>query len=195
MFETTKSADGTRIAFERSGRGDPLIVLGGAFNTRQSSAALVPLLDHNFTVFCVDRRGRGDSTAIEPYAVEREVEDLAAVIHAAGGSALVYGHSSGAVLALEGAAAGLRIERLAAYEPPYTAEPSQVGDGSIPVERLARISVPTLLIAGGNSDAWARDSVAAVAAAIPGATHHVIDGQDHGVAFEALAPVLEEFFG
>jgi pimeloyl-ACP methyl ester carboxylesterase len=70
-----------------------------------------------------------------------------------------------------------------------------VGDGSIPRERLARIAVPTLVIAGGTSEAWARDSVAAVAAAIPGATHHVIEGQNHGVAFEALAPVLEEFFG
>lgn len=70
-----------------------------------------------------------------------------------------------------------------------------VGDGAIPRDSLARITAPTLVIAGGSSDAWARESVAAVAAAIPGATHHVIDGQDHGVAFDALAPVLEEFFG
>ena len=253
MFETTRSADGTRIAFERSGRGDPLIVLGGAFNTRRSSLPLAALLDHNFTVYSVDRRGRGDSSATDPYAVEREVEDLAAVIHAAGGSALVYGHSSGAILALEGAAAGLRIERLAVYEPPYGEDrqksdlaetvaaalaaedpasaalafagnvmPSAafagieqqawwpgmvavahtlphdlalVGDGSIPTQRLARITAPTLVVAGGDSEPWALKSVAAVAAAIPGATHHVIDGQDHGVAVDALAPVLQEFFG
>lgn len=119
MSETVRSADGTAIAFDRVGGGPSLLVVNGALSTRMSSASLAGLLSADFTVYAYDRRGRGDSGEGGPYAVEREIEDLGAVIDAAGGEASVFGHSSGAVLALEAAARGLPIARLAAYEPPY----------------------------------------------------------------------------
>lgn len=118
-METVQSADGTSIAVERSGDGPAVVVALGAFCDRSSSASLAAALAPGFTVYEYDRRGRGDSTDTQPYAVEREVEDLEAVIRAAGGSAYVYGHSSGACLALEAAARGVPITKLAAYEPPY----------------------------------------------------------------------------
>jgi pimeloyl-ACP methyl ester carboxylesterase len=122
MTRTVKSADGSTIAYETMGTGPVLIIVGGAFNTRNSAHAIASLLAANFRVYAYDRRGRGGSTETKPYATEREVEDLAALIEAAGGSALVYGHSSGAALALEAAASGLPITKVAAYEPPFTAE-------------------------------------------------------------------------
>jgi pimeloyl-ACP methyl ester carboxylesterase len=120
-MQKARSADGTEIAFEVIGRGPPLVLLGGAFCDHRARTAGKPLaleLAESYAVFCVDRRGRGQSTDAAPYAVEREVEDVAALIAVAGGSARVYGHSSGAVLAFEAAAAGLAIEKLALYEPP-----------------------------------------------------------------------------
>jgi pimeloyl-ACP methyl ester carboxylesterase len=258
VTETVESADGTRIVFERSGVGPGLVLVGGAFNNRHSADELAPLLAPHFTVYAYDRRGRGDSTDTPPYAVEREVEDLGALIATAGGTALVYGHSSGAVLSLEAAARGLPVTRLAVYEPPYMIDdtrqkppadyaarvqaavdaghPDQaaaiflqeavgvsadvltmimqspswpgmlsvahtlpydnavVGDASLPTERLKAIGVPTLAMDGGASPAWARNAVTAVAAAIPGAERLTIEGQDHAVAANALAPVLIEFF-
>ncbi|TFC52921.1 alpha/beta hydrolase [Cryobacterium sp. TMT2-10] len=122
MIQTVQSADGTSIAYEKSGSGPALILVGGAFNTRQSPGPLVPPLAEHFTVYTYDRRGRGYSTDVAPYATDREVEDLAALIDAAGGTAMLYGHSSGAILGLLAAASGLPITRLAAYEPPFTAE-------------------------------------------------------------------------
>jgi pimeloyl-ACP methyl ester carboxylesterase len=116
--EKVQSADGTPIAYERYGEGPAVIVVEGAFGLRGSSAPLAKLLAPRFTVFAYDRRGRGDSGDTAPYAVAREVEDLDAVIAAAGGSARVYGISSGAVLALEAAARGAGITKLALYEPP-----------------------------------------------------------------------------
>lgn len=138
-FETTISADGTIIAYERAGTGAPLILVGGAFSTRQGGYALRDALAQNFTVYVIDRRGRGDSTDTQPYAVEREVEDLAALIAVArsgdaGGEVNVYGHSSGAVLALEVASRGLPIAKLAVYEPPYTFDPDHpepTGDNGV----------------------------------------------------------------
>src|SRR4051812_9346948 len=113
------SADGTPLVYDRSGEGPALINVLGATATRalaaQQGEANVTM---PFTVFTYDRRGRGDSGDTAPYAVEREVEDLAAMIEAAGGSAFVFGHSSGAVLALEAAKRGLAIPKLAIYEPP-----------------------------------------------------------------------------
>jgi pimeloyl-ACP methyl ester carboxylesterase len=117
-MEKVRSADGTLIAFERSGSGPAVIVVEGAFCDRGTSAPLAALLAPHFTVFAYDRRGRGDSGDMAPYAVEREIEDLDALIAAAGGSASAYGMSSGAVLALEAAARGSAITRLALYEPP-----------------------------------------------------------------------------
>ncbi|MPZ54349.1 MAG: alpha/beta fold hydrolase, partial [Acidimicrobiia bacterium] len=129
MPETVRSADGTTIAYDQVGSGPSVIAIGGAFNVRQSHAGLADVLAPNFTVYTYDRRGRGDSTDTEPYAVEREIEDLAALIDGAGGSAYVYGHSSGACLALEAASRGLPIPKLVVYEPPYaTDEESESGD-------------------------------------------------------------------
>ncbi|MFN8487713.1 MAG: alpha/beta hydrolase [Caldilineaceae bacterium] len=120
------SADGTPLVYDRTGSGPALINVLGATATRgmvaqqgESNGAMP------FTVYTYDRRGRGDSGDTAPYAVEREVEDLAAVIEAAGGSAFVFGHSSGAVLVLEAAKRGLPIGKLALYEPPFIIDNSR----------------------------------------------------------------------
>ncbi|MDQ7810684.1 alpha/beta hydrolase [Amycolatopsis sp. A133] len=113
------SADGTTIHFEQRGSGAPVILIGGAFNDRTTVAGLAEALAGDFTTIAYDRRGRGDSGDSAEYAVAREIEDIAALIAQVGGTASVFGHSSGAVLALEAAAGGLPIERVVAYEPPY----------------------------------------------------------------------------
>jgi pimeloyl-ACP methyl ester carboxylesterase len=114
------SSDGTRIAFDKSGAGPALILVGGALSDRKGVAELAQLLAPQFTVYSYDRRGRGDSTDNQPYSVQREIEDLEALIDGAGGSALVYGKSSGASLSLRAAATlGKKIRKLALYEPPY----------------------------------------------------------------------------
>jgi pimeloyl-ACP methyl ester carboxylesterase len=123
-LHTVRSADGTTIAFDRVGSGPPLLFVTGALCDRNTFAPLAAVLAEDFEVFDIDRRGRGDSGDTAPYAVAREVEDVAAVIAAAGGTAAVYGHSSGAALALEAAASGLNISRLALYEPPYQLDPA-----------------------------------------------------------------------
>src|SRR5215218_2186490 len=114
------STDGTTIAFDQVGDGPPVILVCGGSTDRMANAPLANLLAEHFTVFNYDRRGRGDSGDTAPYAVEREVEDLDTVIAAAGGSAFVYGTSSGAALALEAAASGLAITKLAMWEPPFS---------------------------------------------------------------------------
>ncbi|HEU4423522.1 MAG TPA: alpha/beta hydrolase [Pilimelia sp.] len=113
------SRDGTIIAYERPGAGPPVILVVGALNDRSTGAPLAALLATRFTVFTYDRRGRGDSGDTAPYAVDREIEDLDALVREAGGSAYVFGYSSGAILALAAAARGLAIEKLALYEPPF----------------------------------------------------------------------------
>jgi pimeloyl-ACP methyl ester carboxylesterase len=256
------SKDGTAIAFDQSGDGPSIILVGGAMSTRSSSAPLAALLAPHFTVFAYDRRGRGDSGNTAPYEVQREVDDLDALITAAGGSAFVFGHSSGAVLALEAAARGLAITKLALYEPPFIVDDSRpplpgdyvtqltkliasgrrgdavaffmttgVGlpveavaqmrhdpmwpaleevahtlgyDGTImgdtmrgnplPLKRWASVTVPTLVMDGGESPAWQRTAVQALVDVLPHAQHRSLEGQTHGVAPDALAPVLEEFF-
>jgi pimeloyl-ACP methyl ester carboxylesterase len=120
-MHNVRSSDGTTVAFDQWGEGSPLIYVGGALNDRSSGAALAAILGRSFTVLSYDRRGRGASGDTQPYTVEREVEDLEALIAAAGGSAFVYGMSSGGVLAMEAAARGLAITRLAVYEPPLPA--------------------------------------------------------------------------
>ncbi|MEO8610352.1 MAG: alpha/beta hydrolase [Chloroflexota bacterium] len=117
-MQTVRSKDGTSIAYEVAGTGAPLILVVGAFNDRNTGKPLTELLGQHFTVFNYDRRGKGDSGDTLPYAVEREIEDLDAMIAQAGGSALVFGYSSGAVLALRAAANGSNIPKLALYEPP-----------------------------------------------------------------------------
>jgi pimeloyl-ACP methyl ester carboxylesterase len=123
-METVTSKDGTKIAYDKLGQGPALVFVDGAFCFCKNGTTpmLLPVLSQNFTIYTYDRRGRGDSGNTEPYSVEREIEDLKAVIDAAGGSALVLGISSGAALALLAAARGLHINKLAMFEPPYVAE-------------------------------------------------------------------------
>lgn len=115
------SRDGTRIAYDKLGMGPALILVNGALATRSSNAELAQLLAPHVTVYSYDRRGRGDSGDTNPYSVKREVEDIAALIDAAGGSAYVYGKSSGASLALEATSSlGGKVKKLAIYEAPYS---------------------------------------------------------------------------
>jgi pimeloyl-ACP methyl ester carboxylesterase len=256
------SADGTAIAFDRSGDGPPVIFVDGAFMHRSFGQLprLGALLAPRFTAINYDRRGRGESADTAPYAVQREVDDLDALIAEAGGSASVFGISSGAALALEAAASGLSIGKLALYEPPFIVSDSRpptpndfaaqlnelissgrrgqavehfltkgVGEppgsvaatramplwaqleavahtlaydatimgrgNSLPDERLARVTAPTLVIDGGASPAWMHSAARAATAALPDAQHRTLAGQGHDVAPDVLAPVLEEFFG
>ena len=126
-METVRSADGTAIAYDQSGHGPLLIIVDGAMNTRSSGTKpqLVDLLAAHFTVLSYDRRGRGDSGDTQPYAVEREIEDIEALIDQAGPAACLYGLSSGACLALNAAAQlGPKVSKLAMYEVPYSDDPA-----------------------------------------------------------------------
>jgi len=118
-METVTSIDGTRIAFDRMGDGPPVIAVCGAMCDRTLMRPTAEELAKHFTVFNYDRRGRGGSGDTVPYSLEREIEDIGALIEEVGGSASVYGHSSGAGLALHAAAAGLPISRLVLHDPPY----------------------------------------------------------------------------
>jgi pimeloyl-ACP methyl ester carboxylesterase len=256
------SKDGTSIAYDRFGKGPAIILVGGAMSNRTAGEPLAALLAEHFTVFTYDRRGRGDSGDTAPYAVEREVEDIDALIKEAGGSAFVYGMSSGAVLALEAAARIEGITKLAMYEPPFIVDDSRsplpegymtqitdlvssgrrgdavelfmtkavevpaefiapmrndpmwaemekvahtlvydniiMGDNMagkpLPAGRWASATMHTLVMDGGESPPWMRNAAQAVADTLPNAQRRTLEGQTHGVANEALAPVLEEFF-
>src|SRR5512142_3423154 len=118
-MRTVTSKDGTEIAYDQTGKGPGLILVLGALNSRKSGLKLAKLLASRFTVISFDRRGRGDSTDTAPYSPQREVEDIAALIDAAGEPVYLYGHSSGAALALETALKwGKKIRRMARYEVP-----------------------------------------------------------------------------
>src|SRR5215211_4972111 len=119
LVNRVMSSDGTHIAFEKFGDGPSVIVVGGATCDRAMTRPLAEELAQHFTVTNYDRRGRGDSGDTAPYAVEREVEDLGALLVEAGGRASVYGHSSGAGLVVHAAAHGLPIAKLVLHEPPY----------------------------------------------------------------------------
>ena len=119
MDKKTVSRDGTELAYESTGRGPAVILVSGAMSTGGTMTPLAGLLADRFTAVRYDRRGRGESGDTAPYAVEREVEDLAALIDAVGGEAALYGVSSGGALALEAAAAGLPVSRVAVYETPF----------------------------------------------------------------------------
>jgi len=258
------SRDGTTIAYDRTGSGQPVILVDGALCYRSFGPmeGLARLLAPHFAVITFDRRGRGDSTDSAPYALAREVEDIAALIDAAGGEACVFGTSSGAALAMEAAVElGGRIRKLAMYEAPYNADeaareefkayrkqlaealragrrgdavvlfmklvgtPAEQVEGmrqapmwpmfeavaptlaydaaalgedrSVPLDRAARVRVPTLVMDGGASQAFMpfmAESAKALAAAIPHAQRRTLEGQTHDVKVEALAPVLVEFF-
>jgi pimeloyl-ACP methyl ester carboxylesterase len=279
-MKTVISKDGTTIAFDQYGMGPTLILVAGALGVRSPhpmSRQLSELLSGHFTVIDYDRRGRGGSGDTPPYAVQREVEDLEALIDAAGGSAFLYGLSSGAVLALE-AASDLpnKVEKLVMYEPPFIVNDSRPpvpkdyveqlsaaiaasrpGDAVeifmtkailIPPEFVAQMRnapmsesfgeetavkppewvemekiahtlaydglvmrelmsgkplpskrwysnrAPTLVITGGNSEAFFHEGARALVKDLPHAQHRILEGQDHAVSPEALAPLLIEFF-
>jgi hypothetical protein len=262
--EWATSVDGTRIAFERSGSGPVLVLVDGAFCYREFGPArdVAAAVQDAFTVVIYDRRGRGESGDTQPYAPEREFDDLRAVIDAVGGDAFVMGQSSGAGLAYRAAAAGVRMRGLVGYEAPwvglrknrdgstknYHADLDRLidsganakaiayfmvdmigaprimplmmrvmaakewtkllavaptlrydaavmgGSFEVPTHELGRVTVPTLALCGSKG---AREMLAAqeaVAAAIPGAEHAVLDGQTHQVSPAALRPHLLRFF-
>ncbi|MCU1479666.1 MAG: putative hydrolase [Subtercola sp.] len=156
MYKVT-STDGTTLEVERTGAGPALVIVTGAFNTRQSSKDLAALLADDFTVYEYDRRGRGGSGDTPPYEIARELEDLYAVIRSAGeqqadGSAgappFVYGHSSGAVLALDAAASGVPMTKLAVYEPPL------MFDHPVP---LSTVEALKTLVAAGDLEGAAKE--------------------------------------
>lgn len=155
--DTVTSKDGATIAYDRCGEGPALVLVDGATATQAYDAALATALAPHFSVFAYDRRGRGDSGDTPPYAVEREIEDLAAVIEATGGPAFALGQSSGAVLALRAAAAGLPITKLAVYEPPFIVDDSRPPIPDDYVEHL-----DALVDEGRRLDAWAYFMTAAV---------------------------------
>ena len=153
MFATlaltnVRSFDGTPVAVEVTGAGPSVVLVCGAATTRAMNAPLAALLSERFTVHNYDRRGRGDSGDTLPYAVEREYEDLRAVIDLAGGSACVFGPSSGAILAATAAADGVPVGRLALWEPPFVA-----GTHDFPVDYAEHVD--ELLSQGRNGDALA----------------------------------------
>jgi pimeloyl-ACP methyl ester carboxylesterase len=255
---TVVSADGTPIVLELYGDGRPAIVLvGGALNDRRTFIPLAKRLAEQFTVVTYDRRGRGDSGEVLPWAVERELEDLAAVVAAAGGSAYALGVSSGAVLAAEAAVHGVPILGLLLIEPPFIIDdtrprlapdfasrlqelvqqdrhgdatelflvqavemPAEVlapmrsaplwkdlealaptlaydvlvmGDFTIPDHWATALTVPTLVIDGGESRDWRRNTAQVVGDLLPNGRRLTMDGHPHDVEPDVLGPIVESF--
>jgi pimeloyl-ACP methyl ester carboxylesterase len=182
-METAFSADGTKLAYDRWGDGPPIIMAVGAFNTRSTTEPLARALATHFTVLNYDRRGRGDSGDTAPYAVDREIDDIEALIAAAGGSSAVFGYSSGATLALRAAARGLAIERLALYEPPFRADESYPPLAADLADRLE-----SLVAAGRRGDAVELYQVEAVK--IPPEVVAQLRNAPFRPALEALAHTL-----
>jgi pimeloyl-ACP methyl ester carboxylesterase len=184
-METLKSADGTVIAYDRAGQGPPLIVTLGAFCDRKT---FVPPADltARFTVYTYDRRGRGDSGDTQPYSPDREVADLAAVIDSAvsgsGSGAFVFGHSSGAALALRAAWEGVPLAAVVAYEAPWIIR----GTREVPDNPAARIG--ELVAAGRRGDAvrfWMTDVVQ-----VPAQVVTMMEGAPMWAGLEGLAHTL-----
>jgi pimeloyl-ACP methyl ester carboxylesterase len=178
--ERVTSADGTPIAFDRLGDGPPVVLVGAALQDRAMYRPLVGQLARRFTVFNYDRRGRGDSGDTTPYAIEREIEDIEALMDEAGGTASVYGHSSGAGLVLHAAASGLPVARIALHEPPYTPEDEEQ-------KRASREDAETIvaLLAEGRRG----DAVAHILGGI-GLPQEAIDGMVQDERVVAMAHTL-----
>lgn len=261
--QLTTSTDGTQIAYEVIGSGPALVLVDGALCYRDMGPArgLAEELCGTFTVYTYDRRGRGESgPGSSPYAVEREVEDLAAVIQAAGGEAHVFGASSGGALALEAAGSGVPIGRLAVYEVPFIVDDTHPGNDPRLPERLQalveegrrgeavktfmrtvgapapfialmrlmpawkrltavahtlpydfslvidheqgrplppgfydRVEAATLVMAGGKSPQYMRNSQAAIADAVPSGRLETLPGQTHMIKAKVVGPVLTHF--
>jgi pimeloyl-ACP methyl ester carboxylesterase len=261
-MRTVVSQDGTKIAYDKQGEGPAVVLVAGALCARLtwSGPQLSQLLAPHFSVYNFDRRGRGDSGDTKPYAVEREIEDIEALIDEAGGTACLYGHSSGAALALEVAVRhGRKVRKLAIYEAPYNDAPEAweawgqyiaeltgalatdrrsdavalfmkyVGipadridgmrrtpvwpvlealaptlaydhtailgkDASVPGERASTVTVPTLVMSGGASYPFMRETARTLSQAIPRAQLRTLEAQTHDVDVRVLTPVLMEFF-
>jgi pimeloyl-ACP methyl ester carboxylesterase len=148
-METVTSADGTRIAFDRYGDGPAVILVAGALGYRRfkDSQRTATALSGHCTSINYDRRGRGDSGPAGPVSLEHELEDIAALIDAAGGRASLCGFSSGAALALRAAGAGIGVEKVIAYEPPFKTDP----DAKYPLDDY----VPKLMEIVATGDAAA----------------------------------------
>lgn len=180
-MKTVASRDGTTIAVDHVGNGPPIVIVVGALNVRQTVAPSAAVLAPRFSVYTYDRRGRGDSGDTPPYAIEREIEDLDAVITEAGGSAFVFSYSSGAVLALYAAAHGLPIMKLAVYDTPLA-----VGRPQWSVDHAAALG--RLIEAGRRGDA-----VEYFQARLVGIPEDVVAQLRHAPfrpAVEAMAPTL-----
>jgi pimeloyl-ACP methyl ester carboxylesterase len=179
---TVMSRDGTAIAYERAGTGPPLILVEAAGHYRAFSSfdGLMPLLAADFTVYRYDRRGRGDSGDTAPFAVAREVDDLAALIAHAGGSAFLYGYSSGGLVALHAAAGGLPVAALALFEPP-------IDDGGGP-EQAAFTARLTELVGGGRRGAAVEHFLAGIG--LPEEMLAQMRGTPRWTAMEAVAHTL-----
>ncbi len=177
------SKDGTPIAFEKTGQGPAVILVSGALSERSGMAPLAAQLAPHLTVFNYDRRGRGDSGDTLPYAVEREIEDIDALIKEAGGAAYLFGHSSGGSLALDATAQlGAKVNKLAMYEAPYNDAPEARQTWGKYIAQLTE-----LLAAGRRGDA------AALFMAYVGTPAEQIQGMRHAPwwpGMEAIAPTL-----
>lgn len=153
-MESVTSQDGTTIAYDATGRGPTVILVNGALGDRELDrrfklmTGIADRLSGHFNVVNYDRRGRGDSTEAGPFAVEREIEDLAGLVAAAGGRASLFGFSSGGALALRAAGAGIGVDRVAAYEPPFVVKPGDRGPSPDYGQRLDE-----LIAAGDRSGA------------------------------------------
>jgi pimeloyl-ACP methyl ester carboxylesterase len=176
---TVHSADGTVIAYDLVGSGPPLLLVDAAahFRAFSSFGGIIGALAADFSVVHYDRRGRGESTDVPPYAVQREVEDLAALIDTVGSPAVAYAASSGGLLALHAVAAGLPIARLALLEPPI--EPD--GDS---VEQAAFTANLAALVEAGQHE----EAVAAFVRGI-GVPEETVDGMRGTSAWQAMASV------
>src|SRR6266702_4002164 len=150
-MKKVQSVDGTAIAYDQVGNGPAVILVNGALGYR-AMGCLTPLaylLAQHFTVIDYDRRGRGDSTDTQPFAVEREIEDIESLISEAGGSAFLFGISSGAALAMEAAIElGNKVKKLAMYEAPYNSD-----EAARKAWKEYRKQLKELLAAGRGGDA------------------------------------------
>jgi pimeloyl-ACP methyl ester carboxylesterase len=138
---TVTSADGTSISFDRLGAGPPVVIVSSALADRSDARRLAKHLSQQFTVVNYDRRGRGQSTDTAPYDVDREIEDIAAVLEAVGGRASLFGSSSGAVLALDAAGRlATKVDRLVLFEPPFIVDGSRAPLDDAYARRLAGLA-------------------------------------------------------
>lgn len=257
-MEQVRSRDGTQIAYEKSGDGPPVVIVGGSLGDHHFYTPLAHELAKDFTVLTFDRRGRGRSGDTKPYAVEREVEDVAALVAEAGEPARVYGHSAGSMLALRAAAGGLSFARLLLADVPVRAHGDEdeavrarqaelagtiqafhdrddhrgaaafflsgvqgvppelvdeildspggevmidcaralpydfalVGDGLVPEELAARVTVPTLILTAGGAPATAN----ALVGIMKGATVQRMRSWTHDLQAAEIAEVVTPFF-